>query len=75
MKGLFVWIQPIVMDYEQTGDMCGNVKAVKDRFLKDSKPEKKKVQTWDGGKSVYLRGRYSTLSVWDGRSKYDSSYA
>ena len=78
VKGLFVWIRQIRGSHVEgsEGFMCANVVAVPDSFVENAETIKKRVLTYDGGKSVYLKISDSANAwVWDGRPKYSSWYA
>lgn len=76
VKGQFAQIRQICCSYDETGFLSGNKTALKNKFVKNAEPMRKKVLTNDGGNSVYFSiSDCQTAWQWDGRPKYSSSYA
>ena len=78
VKGLTVSIREIGSKFVEgtQGRDCSNVVADKDRFLQNAEPLSKKVLTYDGGTSIYLKIHQSANAwLWNGKPQYSSWYA
>lgn len=79
VKGSFVWIQRIASQMVEGGSASGmssNVVAVKDAFIEGREVLRKRVTTWDGGKSISLKIKSCAHAYpWDGQPTYSSWYA
>lgn len=76
VKAASVKVRPIRFEtVESNGElsMSEYVQPVKDAFC--GEPEWKRVQTYDGGKSVYLQFEHYSATLYTGRKMYNSWYA
>lgn len=75
-KGQFVTIREIAQNSKEDGFMSGHTSPIKGKFLENSTPIRKKIQTYNSGKSIYLKmTSYGSAFLWDGSSCYYSYYA
>lgn len=86
VKGKAIWMKEIAQEItEHTGPMACYVKPVKDAFIEGKKEIKKIPQCWiskgryqegEAVPSFYVRmASYLSLTLWDGKPKYNSWYA
>lgn len=68
-----VTLRQIRGDYKATGIDRGYSTPVKDAFLKDSLPFKKRVTVYNG--QPYVSFDFGSGGLWDGKPEYVSSYA
>lgn len=76
VKAASVKVRPIGFQHARGNgeqSMSEYVVPVKDQFTGEG--EWKRVQTYDGGKSVYLTFEHYSASLWTGREMYNSWYA
>lgn len=74
VKGKSIVIREIGASYKETGYMSGDKSALKDHFLKDSKPMLKRVKKSKDGYYVTIAS-YADAWLWDGKEKGSTSYA
>ena len=73
-SGNFVTVQEIAGDVKENGFMSGTTTPVRDKFLKDSKPERHRVYVHQSG-SVSINFEHGSGSLYNGSPRYCSWYA
>ncbi len=63
-------VKEISKEYTESGFMSGHSKAIKDSFINDTEIEVR----MSSKNSFNIKGRYHA-NLWDGKEKYESSYA
>lgn len=70
-QGKRAWIRPLVCRDEGQSGQSNCLVPIKGKYL--DKPEEMKIpQTYDGGKSWYIRCEYCTLRPWKGNALYET---